>query len=580
MNDFITSVYAEKLNPSNLTLTENGAITNISTGSALVDMFANHLTAIRPEVGDIQSVYEKAVKEDPIQAIKLAFYIRAISRETNFCISKLDADQVTWEKIKLLGQGLRKISFVCFAYLAHKFPDLFYDVLIYEIPQVGRWKDLTDTFLLTYLNQAKICEVIYAGLKSPETSDLVKKFLPSMEPGVSKKLDGTKKKRRKNIRHKFARVLAEFLADKGMIDGDRQGLKKAYRLFKKSGKAHLWQQAITNRNYGAIDWQQIPGRALSQLTKVTSDGLTWIDHHGLADSYLTWLLGKTSVNFNGYPFELFEKLPQAYYGYGRQITSSPIVYETINRQWESLLQNSAPLAGNVWVAVDTSGSMNMPVAGTKSNAQKVCLSIGFYIAQKNTGAFKDKLVLFDSTCKLATLEGDNLYDRYRNFHSKYDTAWGSTNFESVIQLLVETRASHPEIAIEDFPKTVVVITDMQFDPIKDRSSGDMRPISRVLQARLTAVGLGDTQFIYWNLSQNRNRDSIATKDQGNVAIFSGFDPAIIEILLGKKIDLPEDSNAEPAAPREELTPEKAFLQAMDQEILNRIALKCASYVSS
>jgi hypothetical protein len=224
--------------------------------------------------------------------------------------------------------------------------------------------------------------------------------------------------------------------------------------------------------------------------------------------------------------------------------------------------------------------MNMPVAGTKSNAQKVCLSIGFYIAQKNTGAFKDKLVLFDSTCKLAVLEGDNLYDRYRNFHSKYDTAWGSTNFESVIQLLVETRASHPEIAIEDFPQTVVVITDMQFDPIKDRSSGDIRPISRVLQARLTAVGLGDTQFIYWNLSQNRNRDSIATKDQTNVAIFSGFDPAIIEILLGKKIDLPEDADAETTAPREELTPEKAFLQAMDQEILNRIALKCASYVSS
>ena len=43
-------------------------------------------------------------------------------------------------------------------------------------------------------------------------------------------------------------------------------------------------------------------------------------------------------------------------------------------------------------------------------------------------------------------------------------AMGGTNFLSVIKRIVEIRKNNPSIPLEDYPQTLLVVSDMQFNP--------------------------------------------------------------------------------------------------------------------
>ncbi len=113
-------VSAIKGNVENVpTLTENGALTNSSTNSALLDFFAlAGAMRSRPEA-DITALFEKAYYADRANALKCAFYFR-------------DARG---------GQGERKVFRAILKWLALHDPELA-KANLKNIPFFGRWDDV------------------------------------------------------------------------------------------------------------------------------------------------------------------------------------------------------------------------------------------------------------------------------------------------------------------------------------------------------------------------------------------------------------------------------------------------------
>lgn len=101
------------------TVTENGAITHSTTGSMLLDWFANGAAMRLRNDSDIVRMFAGALGENPLYALKTLFYFRDVRG----------------------GQGERKIFRVCLNWLAVNQPTVVIRLLPL-IAEYGRWDDL------------------------------------------------------------------------------------------------------------------------------------------------------------------------------------------------------------------------------------------------------------------------------------------------------------------------------------------------------------------------------------------------------------------------------------------------------
>ena len=224
----------------------------------------------------------------------------------------------------------------------------------------------------------------------------------------------------------------------------------------------------------------------------------------------------------------------------------------------------------IWEKASSSGVDGGPAGLTSYD---VCVSLGIYFSELNTGAFHNTVAMFDDTSRMMTLKG-NFTDKWFQIRNS-STAWGSTNFQSLIDLIVKTRREHPEIPLEDFPKTLLVISDMQFNPAYGSGYGRNGMNSttnyEAAMAKLRKVFpqefVDEFKIVWWYCASRSgsSHDVPATMEMGGQYLFSGFDGAIISLLLGgeEKVD-PETGKK--VAP----TMEEMVLTALNQEVLSLI----------
>lgn len=521
--------------------TENGAISNSSTGSALVDQFAVRGSSRNRSLDEVFADCRALSLED---GFKFALYIRAISRKTK-------AGEV---EAKTLGQGNRDESLKRMLYYAYFEPATF-EANLWMLPVIGRFKDLVDLYVLDNLSgnvgsiDVKVLvREFLRGLNTENQRDLALKYLPPVR-AVSKC-----KTQRALLRNQFAKLVRDALS---LSD-------KQYRNLKSSGSAHEWQQAISRSEYNNINWDRVSGMALSQLA--TSK---FLPNQNLEGVFEEWLDAKESVNYNGYVYDL-----------GRKPRTNRIQRKTLNKQFQSLVgfgESNGAIQGNVWTAIDTSGSMTYPINGTNGlTAYDVCVSLGVYFSTLNQGAFHKNVIMFDDTSKVKQLSGEfcDMYDQI----AKDNTAWGSTNFQSVIDEIVRIRQSNPNIPLEDYPKTLLVVSDMQFDPSDDWNYYDIiNPIDSVKEQtnykaamnKLRAVFPTDwvNQFsiVWWNVVDRLEgkQDFPSTLDDASTYMFSGFDGSIVSFLLG-------GTEQDEGETRKVPTMEEILEQAFSQEIFTHL----------
>lgn len=519
--------------------TDKGAKSNTTSQNKQVDyFFKSGNFRFRPEQ-EVFSDMDKIWDEDPLNALKIIFYNRLITRKTKGFFQS--------DKIQK-GQGAKDEFIKSLKWLELNHPrELFNNLWL--IPIIGTWKDLwydsANTGYYHYICPEKVYELIKRGLKDPYNRQLIAKFLPRIRSNSNIKND-----RHKRI-NKWARGLCDYL----------RWSEKDYRLFKSdpNNQAHLWQRLACKNLWEHIEFGKIPGRALLNLVaRKGKDNKTTIERHNLSSKFNVWLDTQPTVKFNGYPYELYKIACK------NLNPPNPIIQRTINKQFDGLIElakrdRNGGLNGNIWCALDTSSSMESKIFGSVV-AIDVCVGLGIYFSALNEGAFKDHVVMFDDESRVVKLEG-TFVDRVKQINC-LPTAWGSTNFQSIIDEIVRVRKEHPEILLSDYPETILVISDMQFDI---SSSDNTQTNYETAISKLKDVGIEKMKFIWWNVS-DKNKDVPATiKDEG-VTLISGFDPAIITLILGGTI-MDNEINEERT-----LNPYENMLKALDQEILNQLKI--------
>ena len=532
----------------NITFTENGAVTFLTSGKAIIDQFSHAGTAIGRPIDTVFMEQAQLWDEDPDSALRFPFYLRLITRKVKVSENeKTDAVQK--------GAGLRDEAFKRILWVAYNQPDVF-KRNAWLLPVVGSWKDLWALMLLDMENENKldknfVFSIMAAGLDDSTQCDLIRKYMPAI-----KSAEKCKTERAKTL-NVLAKAFAAFL-----------GLNaKQYRKMKASGTAHDFQKLICSRSYADIDWKTIPGRALTHLISGK-----FLDNHGLTQDYLEWVMSQPTVKFTGYVYELGKKLDAM----GRNLSmvnapSKAAALYTINKQFDGLIElakkDQGGLKGNVLCAIDTSGSMNSSVSGVPGlTSYDVCISLGIYFSELNEGYFHNTVAMSDDTSRVMKLSGTfaEKWEAIRNAR----IAWGSTNFLSLVRLLVSERKKYPSIPESEFPQTLLVVSDMQFNPTGgwdyrvERETTNQEEARRILREAFSDEFVDNFNFIWWYCASRdgAGHDVPATMDQGGNYMFSGFDGSIVTLLLGGDEQTRPDGTP--------LTMEEMVNKALSQEIFS------------
>lgn len=515
-------------------LTENGALSYATAGTTLIDQFAHAGTARGRDIATVWQEQGQLWAENPEMALKFPFYLRMITRQTNIGNGKKT------EKVQR-GQGARDEAFKRLLWIAKYHSDEFYRNL-WLVPVVGSWKDLWVLLSMDdTLNKEQFFRVIAEGINDENSRDLVKKYLPRIRS--DKKCTSDWAKKTNALAKEFAHVVGWTYQD--------------YRTFKSTGKAHEFQRMICSGQFKDIKWNTIPGKALLNLVSGK-----FLHTHGLEDSYMEWLKKQPVAKFNGYAYELGMKIGNRY------CMNLPAVQKiTIDKQFDGLIETAKKddggIKGNVLCALDTSGSMGCMINGGPAGltSYDVCVSLGIYFSELNTGAFHNHVAMFDSVSRMLELKG-SFSDKWFQIRNA-STAWGSTNVQSIVNMVIRTRMQHPEIPIEDYPWTWLIVSDMQFNPCGSESNYEA--IQRKLRTVFPDEVVDKLKIVWWYCAgrEAASKDVPATMDMPGMYLVSGFDGSILQLLLGTKVD-------EKTGKAVSMTMEESVNAALTQEVLTLV----------
>lgn len=538
----------EGLKASNVTTSCNGAMKYSTTGNDFVDNFAaiSHFKEPR-SYEEIDRDMNLLWSQDPLLCIKLALYIRTITRK-----SVIYHDDGTTETLEVQrGQGLKHEGIMRFMWIAINHPRTFKYNIPYFIA-AGSWSDIFTMMSIDLqyngwegrkLDWNFMYNVISAGLTNENCTDLVRKYIPRIRTN----------KDCRTLESQANTLIGRWLAGRIFKGMSKETSYSLYRKIKSEGNAHKWQQLISKQLYDSINFNSVAGRALALLV-----GSRFLENHGLEDKYYDWIISKPVAKYTGYVFELFAPLGNGYH------CSHIENYKeaTINAQFAQLVQTGKEgvnTNSSLLVVRDTSSSMTATAIGCKVSAYDIGKSMALYFSEFLTGAFANSFAEFADTCKLRQWKGDTPVDKYINDRCE---AYGGTNFQSVIDLLINIK--NMGVPESDFPSGLLLVSDGELNPTyKNDSTNFNHAIQRLKEAGFSENYVNNFKLIMWDIPNNYYGESVVKfedfADAPNFFYLSGYDPSAVAFILGT-----ESSNSTPK------TAEELFKAAMNQELLNKL----------
>lgn len=541
----------EALKVSNECLSENGALKYSTSGNAFVDNFASISKFKEPRnFAEVASDMQYLWSIEPKLTIKLALYIRLITRKSQ--VVGPDKTVETLEEVQR-GQGLRNEGIMRMLWLAVNQPAVFKANLPLFIA-AGSWKDIITMMNLDLqyhgwdgrqLNWGFLRGVLQAGLINPNTTHLVRKYLPTIR--TTSKC--------KTLESQADTIIGRWFARSMFPDMDNAQSYKQYRKLKSEGTAHSWQQLISKQLYDRINFDRIAGRALALLV-----GSKFLQNHGLVDKYTKWIEDKPTAKFTGFVFELFQPL-----GNGYRLNHIELYKEaTINAQFAQLVKTGKEgvnTNSKLLVVRDTSSSMTSTAMGCTMSSYDIGKAMALYFSEFLTGPFANSFAEFADTCKLHQWKGKTAVDKYINDRCE---AYGDTNFQSVIDLFISLK--NKGVPESDFPTGILCISDNEFDECEVNTSTNFQTaIHKLKQAEFSKEYVDNFKIILWDIP-NGYYGKPETKfedfaDAPNFFYMSGYDPSAVAFILGTGEFKSTPRNAE-----------ELFAAAMDQELLNRVSI--------
>jgi hypothetical protein len=288
---------------------------------------------------------------------------------------------------------------------------------------------------------------------------------------------------------------------------------KEYRQFVVS-RTNVVEQLMCSNRWDEIDYSKLPSVA-SKIYQKTF----WRHSTDRYEKYLEKLeKGETKINSSVlFPHDIISMLLKN----EGDITA-------LNAQWNNLpnyMENSEKY--NVFPVIDTSGSMESIAYGT-TNCMSISVGLGIYMAQHNRGAFKNIWCNFSTTPQINELKGNNISEIVQNIDY---VNWGnSTNIQAVFDLILNTSINN-KVLIEDMPKTIVIVSDMQFDRAINKQ-GIEKDIYNYAKNEYKNYGYELPNIVFWNVDPKGRTTPIRFDEYGSVLI-GGYSPSILkEILSG------------------------------------------------
>ncbi len=521
----------------------NGSLKYSTTGNDFVDQFGKLGNYKNPRsFEDISKDAQLLWSQNALVSVMFIVYLRIITRVVTL-FNGVKTTQVQ------RGAGLKHESIMRMIWLHVNHADAFWNNIVIFI-SAGSWQDIFK--MLQYdlifngwenrqLDWKKFGDLVLAGLENPNSSELVKKYLPQIK-ATSKCT---------TVEAQADTLIGKWLC--GLLYPDKKDKMqkyKAYRLLKSSGKAHVWQQLISKAQYLSINFSTVHGRALSLL--VSSK---FLKNQGLEQVFKEWIVTQPVAKYTGYVHELFKDI---------RPNLSDVQKLTINKQFDGLIETgrkNAKANSKLIVVRDTSGSMAGLASGTKFSCYDIGKALALYFSAFLDGAFKDSWIEFNSTATMHQWKGENAVDKWLNDHSGF---FGSTNFMSVASLFVNIKKRG--ISESEFPTGILCISDGEFNPsqLGKTNVESFRDILR--SAGFSKEYVSSFKIILWNLQSRYYGSNTGSKFESygnveNVFYFSGYEASVIAFLTGV-----EGQKSDPK------TAEELFQAAMNQELLNLIKL--------
>lgn len=372
------------------------------------------------------------------------------------------------------GAGERRFFKIALNWLNNNHKEVFNKILSY-IPEYSRWDvifEIDNPVVLDY-----ICENI-------KTNGLLCKWLP-------------RKKQYNNLAKKIQKKL--------------NITPKQYRKMIVENTKVVEQKMCANQWFD-INYSQVPSVAMNKYNKA------WYRHDEQRfNEYLEDVkTGKSKINASViFPHDIVKNAVQNFYSSQYDLNEAQIT------QWNNLPNYLGDTPNSIIPVCDVSGSMyGLPIA--------ISVGLGLYISERNVGPFKDAFITFSGNPTMEYLKG-NINQRIKQLCR---AEWhNNTDFQRVFDLILN-KAIENNLTQEDLPKTVLVISDMEFDSAEGYSN---KTNFEAIKLKFSEHGYKLPNIVFWNVNGRAGNVPVTVNDRG-VALVSGASPSIIKNVLGNNIN--------------------------------------------
>lgn len=479
---------------SNQTETTNGMAACRSTLSHVLDLFAQG-ASLRRNPAQVAALVREAYREDKLNTLRCLFYLR------DFRGNSGQGERAVFR------EGLREV-------VALDTDRFLRSGVLQHIPFYGRWDDVLALLDVAAALDSAIIRMLKEQLQADTTAlqeqgdtaavSLLAKWLPSCNTSSAASCA-------------LARRLYRAF---GM--NERQYRKTLVAL---RGHLDVLETRLTRRDY-SFDYSKLPSCAGMKYRNAfyTNDAERYSAYvQSLKKSLET---GDSAVKVNTaalYPYEIVNKFSRAFNN------MSETEAQQLDNMWRSLPDYFGEASHANWLAVvDTSGSMTwgrgnpLPI--------DVAVSLGLYVAERNRGLFRDKMITFSTRPSL--VEVDAAWPLRKKVEHVYQLEWGgSTNLEAVFSLVLEAAVAH-RIPVADMPEALVIISDMQFNDCVEQG-GNPRAYEMIRQ-KYAAAGYAVPQLVFWNAAQHNYGNLPVTRHELGATLVGGCKPGMFEQLLSGK----------------------------------------------
>ena len=457
-------------NEANRVYTENGAVSNASTMSDCLDLFATAGALRNASDDEILERFIRAFAEDRDIALKTLFFARDIRG----------------------GLGERRFFRVIMKYLAQNYPETVIKN-IDNIAEYGRYDDILalmdtpcETEAIAYIKA--VLEDDMKSMQAQESVSLMAKWLPSANASSKETV-------------KTARKIARAI---GMSEVSYRKMLSSLRAYIK-----ILENNLRTKDY-SFEYEKQPSKALFKYRKAFIRN----DEDRYASFIRRAVENPAVMNASCVtPYDIVWAVIKSV-----RMGMPQSERMTLDATWNAL--ENYVNSDNTLVVVDGSGSM---YGGRYVLPAAVAESLGIYFAERNKGAFQNYFITLSTNPRLVEIKGKDIFEKVQYCMSFNECS--NTDIERTFELILDT-AVRNGLKQSDMPSRLIIVSDMEFDWCAKGADMTNFEYAKELFAE---NGYKLPKLVFWNVN-SMNRQQPVTMNEEGVTLVSGMSPQIFAML--------------------------------------------------